>query len=42
LPTSWPRCTGGRHRSVHLAERLAGHSRDGDWGDVAIYHREVD
>ena len=35
-------CTGGRHRSVYLAERLATHFRDGGWGDVAIHHREVD
>ena len=35
-------CTGGRHRSVYLAERLAAHFRDGGWGDVAIHHREVD
>jgi UPF0042 nucleotide-binding protein len=35
-------CTGGRHRSVYLAERLATHFRDAGWGDVAIHHREVD
>jgi UPF0042 nucleotide-binding protein len=35
-------CTGGRHRSVYLAERLAAHFRDAGWGDVAIHHREVD
>ena len=35
-------CTGGRHRSVYLAERLAAHFRDGGWGDVAVHHREVD
>jgi RNase adapter protein RapZ len=35
-------CTGGRHRSVYLAERLAEHSRSRDWGEVAVYHRELD
>ncbi|MFT3898098.1 MAG: RNase adapter RapZ [Thermomonas sp.] len=35
-------CTGGRHRSVYLAERLAAHFRDAGWGDVAVYHRETD
>jgi UPF0042 nucleotide-binding protein len=35
-------CTGGRHRSVYLAERLAAHFRDADWADVAVHHREVD
>ena len=35
-------CTGGRHRSVYLAERLAAHFRDAGWGDVAIHHRETD
>jgi UPF0042 nucleotide-binding protein len=35
-------CTGGRHRSVYLAEALAGHARARGWGDVATYHRELD
>ena len=33
-------CTGGRHRSVYLAERLAEHFR-GKW-DVLTFHREMD
>jgi UPF0042 nucleotide-binding protein len=35
-------CTGGRHRSVYLAERLARHCRDHGWGEVAVHHREID
>jgi UPF0042 nucleotide-binding protein len=35
-------CTGGRHRSVYLAERLAAHFRDAGWADVAVHHRAVD
>lgn len=35
-------CTGGRHRSVYLAERLAAHCREQGWNEVAIYHRELD
>jgi UPF0042 nucleotide-binding protein len=35
-------CTGGRHRSVYLAERLAEHYRTQDWGEVAVFHRELD
>lgn len=35
-------CTGGRHRSVYLAERLAEHCRAHDWGEVAVFHRELD
>ncbi len=35
-------CTGGRHRSVYLAERLAEHFRDREWGEVAVHHRELD
>ena len=35
-------CTGGRHRSVYLAERLARHARDRGWAEVAVHHRELD
>lgn len=35
-------CTGGRHRSVYLAETLADHARAQGWGDVATFHRELD
>ncbi|MCI4568729.1 RNase adapter RapZ [Lysobacter sp. CFH 32150] len=35
-------CTGGRHRSVYLAERLAGHCRERGWAEVAVHHRELD
>lgn len=35
-------CTGGRHRSVYLAERLARHAREGGWNEVAVHHRELD
>jgi len=35
-------CTGGKHRSVYLAERLAAHARAQGWPDVATYHREQD
>jgi UPF0042 nucleotide-binding protein len=35
-------CTGGRHRSVYLAERLAQHCRDKGWAEVAVHHRELD
>ena len=34
-------CTGGRHRSVYLAEKLAQHFRDHDREDVLTYHREL-
>jgi len=34
-------CTGGRHRSVYLAETLAAHARDTGWQDVAVWHREL-
>ena len=35
-------CTGGRHRSVYLAERLARHCRERGWAEVAVHHRELD
>jgi UPF0042 nucleotide-binding protein len=35
-------CTGGRHRSVYLAEKLAQHFRDRDREDVLTYHRELE
>ncbi|MGO4223131.1 RNase adapter RapZ [Lysobacter sp. TAF61] len=35
-------CTGGRHRSVYLAERLAEHARKQGWEEVAVHHRELD
>lgn len=35
-------CTGGKHRSVFLAERLARHAREQGWQDVATFHRELD
>ena len=35
-------CTGGRHRSVYLAERLAQHCREHGWHEVAVHHRELD
>ncbi|HVI58286.1 MAG TPA: RNase adapter RapZ [Luteimonas sp.] len=35
-------CTGGRHRSVYLTEKLAEHAREHGWPDVATYHRELD
>ena len=34
-------CTGGRHRSVYLAERLAAALRDGDT-QVVVHHRELE
>jgi RNase adapter protein RapZ len=34
-------CTGGRHRSVYLVERLAEHFRDAH-RDVLTFHRELD
>ena len=33
-------CTGGKHRSVYLAERMARHAREQGWDDVATFHRE--
>jgi UPF0042 nucleotide-binding protein len=35
-------CTGGRHRSVYLAERMAEHARAHGWNEVAVHHRELD
>jgi UPF0042 nucleotide-binding protein len=35
-------CTGGRHRSVAIAEHLAGRYRDHDELDVAVSHRDLD
>ena len=35
-------CTGGRHRSVYLAERLAQHFRERGRHDVLTYHRELE
>lgn len=35
-------CTGGRHRSVFLAEALAAHARERGWGEVATFHREIE
>jgi UPF0042 nucleotide-binding protein len=35
-------CTGGRHRSVAIAEHLAGRYRDHDDLDVAVVHRDLD
>ena len=35
-------CTGGRHRSVYLAETLAAHFRAGGREDALIYHRELE
>lgn len=35
-------CTGGRHRSVFLAERLARHCRETGWAEVAVHHRVLD
>lgn len=34
-------CTGGRHRSVYLAERLAEHFRE-NYREVLSYHREME
>ncbi|QYR52615.1 RNase adapter RapZ [Lysobacter soyae] len=35
-------CSGGRHRSVYLAEQLARHARETGWQEVATYHRELE
>lgn len=34
-------CTGGRHRSVYLAEAAAEHARVRGWDEVATHHREL-
>jgi UPF0042 nucleotide-binding protein len=35
-------CTGGYHRSIALTEELAAWLRAGDFGPVAVFHRELD
>jgi UPF0042 nucleotide-binding protein len=35
-------CTGGKHRSVYLAETLARHARTQGWEDVSVFHRELE
>ena len=35
-------CTGGYHRSIVLAEVLAGWLRERDFGPVAVFHRELE
>ncbi len=35
-------CTGGRHRSVYLAETLAAHFRESGRDDALSYHRELE
>lgn len=35
-------CTGGRHRSVYLAERLARHCREAGRESVLTFHRELE
>ena len=35
-------CTGGRHRSVYLAEQLAKHLRERNGVDVVVQHRELE
>ena len=35
-------CSGGRHRSVYLAERMAAHARGQGWEDVTTFHRQLD
>ena len=35
-------CTGGRHRSVYLAERLAAHCRENGREGVLTFHRELE
>ena len=35
-------CTGGRHRSVAIAEHLAGHYREHGSYTVGVSHRDID
>lgn len=35
-------CTGGKHRSVYLAETLAAHARAQGWREVSVFHRELE
>ncbi|HEX3941120.1 MAG TPA: RNase adapter RapZ [Acidobacteriaceae bacterium] len=35
-------CTGGQHRSVYLAERMAGHLRDKNGLNIVVRHRELE
>ena len=35
-------CTGGYHRSIVLAEELAAWLRDGSYGPVSVFHRELE
>lgn len=35
-------CTGGKHRSVYLAETLAQHAREQGWEEVGTFHRELE
>ena len=35
-------CTGGYHRSIVIAEEVAGWLREQDLGPVAVFHRELD
>ncbi|AIC12204.1 RNase adapter RapZ [Xylella fastidiosa subsp. morus] len=35
-------CTGGKHRSVYLAEQMARHAREKGWSEVATFHRELE
>ena len=35
-------CSGGRHRSVYLAETLASRARESNWPDASTFHRELE
>lgn len=35
-------CTGGKHRSVYLAETFAAHAREHGWREVSTFHRELE
>ena len=35
-------CTGGYHRSIAIAEEVAGWLREQDFGTVAVFHRELE